>query len=155
MIQVGGFADGAADAAPSPARCARGRRDKHTPAPDQSPHKLSARITLPDKTRRGRAGAAAEPLCASPRFRPLSRFVSGTHGFDYRNHLCGMYAFNFLFSVSYFWETVAAETRSLRKRRRERTNAYVTKPCAKTTMYQPMNVFQISPEIVPYSVSTS
>ena len=30
LIQVGGKADGAADAAPSPARCARGRRDKHT-----------------------------------------------------------------------------------------------------------------------------
>ena len=31
LIQVGGKANGAADAAPSPARCARGRRDKHTP----------------------------------------------------------------------------------------------------------------------------
>ena len=31
-IQVGGFADGAADAAPSPARCARGRRSQaHAP----------------------------------------------------------------------------------------------------------------------------
>ena len=134
-----------------PRRSAPSGAETSTRPSTTSLHKLP----LPDKTRRGRAGAAAEPLCASPRFRPLSRFVSGTHGFDYRNHLCGMYAFNFLFSVSYFWETVAAETRSLRKRRRERTNAYVTKPCAKTTMYQPMNVFQISPEIVPYSVSTS
>ena len=54
-----------------------------------------------------------------------------------------------------FWETVAAETRSLRKRRRERTNAYVTKPCARATMYQPMNVFRNPPEIVPYSVRSS
>ena len=66
-----------------------------------------------------------------------------------------MYALNFIVSRKLFWKTVAAETRSLRKRRRERTNAYVTKPCAKATMYQPMNVFQISPEIVPYSVRSS
>ena len=33
FIQVGGGADGAADAAPSPARCARGRRSQaHAPS---------------------------------------------------------------------------------------------------------------------------
>ena len=40
-------------------------------------HRPANRLTEslpPTKTRRGRAGAAAEPLCASPRFRPLSRF---------------------------------------------------------------------------------
>lgn len=35
-IQVGGYADGAADAAPSPARCARGRRSQaHAPTGKQ------------------------------------------------------------------------------------------------------------------------
>ena len=99
-----------------PRRSAPSGAETSTRPSTASLHKLP----LPDKTRRGRAGAAAEPLCASPRFRPLSRFfVSGTHGFDYRNYLRGMYAFNFLFFANYFWETVAAETRSLRKRRRE------------------------------------
>ena len=70
LIQVGGFADGAADAARHPRAAARGRRDKHTPILDKTPHKLP----LPDKTRRGRASVAAEPLGDSPRFRPLFRF---------------------------------------------------------------------------------
>ena len=39
-IQVGGFADGAADAAPSPARCARGRRSQaHAPTGKQTENK--------------------------------------------------------------------------------------------------------------------
>ena len=76
-------------------------------------------------TKRG-AGARESPLNrfapprASARF---SVFVSGIHGFDYRKSMQGMYAFDFLFSASYFWETVAVETRSLRKRRRERTKS--------------------------------
>ena len=87
------------------------------------PANCPTRIILPDKTRRGRAGVAAEPLCASRASARFPFFVSGTHGFDYRKSMQGMYAFNFLFSASYFWETVAVETRSLRKRRRERTKS--------------------------------
>ena len=45
-IQVGGFADGAADAAPSPARCARGRRAKRTP---QRANKPKTRNGAPKK----------------------------------------------------------------------------------------------------------
>ena len=38
FLQVGGGADGAADAAPSPARCARGRRSQaHAPSKQPTP----------------------------------------------------------------------------------------------------------------------
>ena len=47
--QVGGCADGAADAAPSPARCARGRRAKRTP---QRANKPKTKNRAPKKYRR-------------------------------------------------------------------------------------------------------
>ena len=51
-IQVGGRADGAADAAPSPARCARGRRSQaHAPTGKQN-----------RKPKRKRGEGAASPL---------------------------------------------------------------------------------------------
>ena len=54
FIQVGGVADGAADAAPSPARCARGRRSQ-----------AHARTDKQNKTDRKRGGAEPSPLIRS------------------------------------------------------------------------------------------
>ena len=59
-IQVGGEADGAADAAPSPARCARGRRSQ-----------AHARTNKADKRKSKAATArafAADPLGESPAY---------------------------------------------------------------------------------------
>ena len=65
-IQVGGKADGAADAAPSAARCARGRRSQaHTPTDKRN------------KTGRKRGGAEPSPLI---RLGIGCRF-SAAHGF--------------------------------------------------------------------------
>ena len=92
LEQVGGKADGAADAAPSPVRCrARAPRQAHALPPPHSTNYLSP-------TKRG-AGARESPLnrFASPRASArFSVFVSGTHGFDYRKYLRDMYALNFI-----------------------------------------------------------
>ena len=90
------------------------------------PANCPVRITLPDKTRRGRAGVAAEPLCASPRFRPLSRFLFW---------IPMVLIIEIIYGACTRWILLFSH--------------------AKATMYQPMNVFQISPEIVPYSVRSS
>ena len=66
-----------------------------------------------------------------------------------------MYAFDFLFSASYFGKQSRLKREACANGAGSVQNPYVTKPCAKATMYQPMNVFQISPEIVPYSVRSS
>ena len=53
-----------------PRRSAPSGAETSTRPSSASLHKLP----FSNKTRRGRAGAAAEPLCASPRFRPLFPF---------------------------------------------------------------------------------
>ena len=66
-IQVGGRADGAADAAPSPARCARGRRSQaHAPTDKQN---------KTERKRGGRGAVPADPLCGSAAAFPAA------HGF--------------------------------------------------------------------------
>ena len=122
-------------------------------------HRPANRLTEslpPTKTRRGRAGVAAEPLCASPRFRPLSRFSFQPPMALIIENLCRACTRLIFYSP----QVIFGKQSRLRREACANgagsvQNPYVTKPCAKATMYQPMNVFQISPEIVPYSVSTS
>ena len=59
-IQVGGKADGAADAAPSPARCARGRRSQAHARTDKAGKRKSKAATV--------RAFAADPLGESPAY---------------------------------------------------------------------------------------
>ena len=59
-IQVGGIADGAADAAPSPARCARGRRSQAHARTDKTGKRKSQAATA--------RAFAADPLGETPAY---------------------------------------------------------------------------------------
>ena len=135
-----------------PRRSAPSGAETSTRPSTDSLHKLP----LPDKTRRGRAGVAAEPLCASPRFRPLFRFSFRAPMALIIENLCRACTRLIFYSP----QVIFGKQSRLRREACANgagsvQNPYVTKPCAKATMYQPMNVFQISPEIVPYSVRSS